>query len=276
MIPKRTWLPPLIVVMSWSGARAAPPASTSPTSAPAEVSIQGKAGRLQAWLWRPAGPGPFPVIVYNHGSEPQPIAGTHGSIGPFFTQHGYAVLFPYRRGAGESEGHYWADEVDALPEAKQPQATIDRLVQENDDVVSAIEWLRAQPWVTRDDINVAGCSFGGIETLLTAARPIPGLRAAVDFAGASMAWEDSPLLRERLLLTVEGARVPIFFVQAENDFNTAPSRILSEAMRAKKLPHRMRIYPPYGTTPAQGHGLFCMHGASVWGADVIDFLRRRQ
>src|SRR5260370_40480552 len=119
----RTCLVLAVLVITVEHAFAAPPASvTAPaTSAtapannaasPTEVSIRGKKGRLQAWLWRPAGPGPFPVVVYNHGSEPDPIAGTHGTVGPFFSQHGYAVLFPYRRGTGKSEGRYWGDEVD--------------------------------------------------------------------------------------------------------------------------------------------------------------------
>lgn len=142
--------------------------------------------------------------------------------------------------------------------------------------MSAIEWLRAQPWAARDEINVAGCSFGGIHTLLTAERSVPGLRAAVDFAGASSSWNENFRLRERLLCAVESARIPIFFVQAENDFNTAPSTILSEAMRAKGLPHRMRIYPPFGSTPMEGHRRFCLRGADVWGDDVLDFLHNRR
>ena len=242
---------------------------------PSEVWLRGKAGKLQAWLWRPAGAGPFPAVVYNHGSEKDPIVGTDSEIGSFFVAHGYAVLFPYRRGAGKSAGRYWNDGIDALPDDQQEKVMIDRLVQENDDVVTGIEWLRGQPWIARDDITVGGCSFGGIETLLTAERHVPGLRAALDFAGASMAWDDSPFLRERLLRAVESARVPIFFLQAENDFNTAPSKILSAAMRAKKLPVRMRIFDHVGDTPMAGHAGFCLHRWDMWGDDVLDFLRKR-
>lgn len=258
----------VVVVALGSVAAAEPPKAT-------EVWLRGKAGKLQSWLWRPAGAGPFPAVVYNHGSEKDPIVGTDSAIGSFFVAHGYAVLFPYRRGAGKSAGRYWNDGIDALPEAQQEKVTIDRLVQENDDVVTAIEWLRGQPWIARDDITVGGCSFGGIETLLTAERSVPGLRAALDFAGASMAWDDSPLLRERLLGAVEHARVPVFFLQAENDFNTAPSQILSAAMRAKKLPVRMRIFGSAGDTPMAGHAGFCLQRWDMWGDDVLDFLRQR-
>jgi hypothetical protein len=68
----------------------------------------------------------------------------------------------------------------------------------------------------------------------------------------------------------------VFFVQAENDFDTAPSQVLSAAMKEKNLPHRMRIFPAHGTTHMQGHGHFCLHGASEWGADVLDFLANRR
>jgi carboxymethylenebutenolidase len=258
-----------------SVAGATEPTATS-APAPVELSLHGKAGKLQAWLWRPSGPGPFPVIVYNHGSERDPVAGTLPTLGPFFVSHGYAVVFPYRRGAGKSEGTFWQDVADKQPESEQLTATIKQLVLSNDDIVTAIEWTRTQPWAQRDRINVAGCSFGGIETLLTAERAIPGLRAAVDFAGASMSWADNPRLQERLLHSVEAAKVPVFFVQAQNDFNTAPSTILSEAMRAKKLPYRVHIFPPFGTTPQQGHGMFCMRGMGVWGDEVLQFLRDRR
>jgi dienelactone hydrolase len=241
---------------------------------PSEIRLRGKTGKLQAFVWRPAGPGPFPALVYNHGSERDPIVGTEGQIASFFTHNGFVVIFPYRRGAGKSEGAYWGDAVDKKPEATQDQATIDALVAENDDIVSAVDWLRAQSFVDGAAISVAGCSFGGIETLLTAERPL-GLRAAVDFAGASMAWEDSPLLRERLLVAVEHARVPVFFVQAANDFNTAPSLVLGEAMRQKKLAHRVKIYPAHGKSHMAGHAGFCLNGWDIWGGDVLAFLREK-
>ncbi len=244
---------------------------------PTEVWLRGKAGKLQAWLWRPAGPGPFPALVYNHGSEKDPMVGTGSQIGTFFVSHGYAVLFPYRRGAGKSEGRFWSDGTDNLPDDEEEPITIARLVEDSDDVVTAIEWLRGQPWIARDDISVGGCSFGGIETLFTAERPVPGLRAALDFAGAAMSWDDSPRLRERMLSAVEHARVPIFFLQAENDYNTAPSKVLSEAMRAKKLPYRMRIFHRFGGHSHEaGHGAFCAMGWDYWGDDVLDFLRKRR
>jgi dienelactone hydrolase len=244
-------------------------------NAPTELFLAGKQGKLQAYLWRPSGPGPFPALVYNHGSEKAPIAGTENEMGSFLAKHGYVVLFPYRRGAGKSQGTWWRDRVNAAPEAAREQAAIDALVAENDDVVTAIEWLRAQKFVSGKQVSVAGCSFGGIESLLTAERPL-GLHAVIDFAGGAMSWAGNPLLRERMLQAAEHAQAPVFFVQAENDFDTTPSKVLAEAMRQKGLPQRVRIFPPHGTTPREGHAHFCNHGSSEWGADVLDFLSHRR
>jgi dienelactone hydrolase len=229
-------------------------------------------GQLQAFLWRPEGAGPFPAIVYNHGSEVDPNAGTQGDVGPFFSRNGYVVLFPYRRGAGRSEGTYWRRRVAQRSGGDQEQATVAALEAENDDVVAAINWLRPQPFVDARAISVAGCSFGGIESLLTAERQV-GVASAVDFAGGAMAWNGSPVLRERMQAAAKAARVPVFFVQAENDFNTAPSEVLSRAMLAAGKPCRMRIFPRFGSSHPDGHGGFCMNGTAVWGPAVLEFLK---
>jgi carboxymethylenebutenolidase len=251
----------------------AAPSSNGPFPEPEEVRFPSEGRQLHGVLWRPAGSGPFPAVIYNHGSEREPIVGTHGGVGPFFRANGYVVLFPYRRGAGGSEGPYWMDQVDKLPESEQDKATVDLLDAENADVVAAIAYLRAQPYVDAKNVSVAGCSFGGIESILTAEKPL-GLRAAVSFAGAAMAWSENGVLRDRLLRAVEGAKTPIMFVQAQNDFNTAPSEVLSEAMRAAGKPHELRIFPPFGQSHEEGHGKFCVHGPKVWGQAVIEFLRK--
>lgn len=255
-----------------AGQTAASSAPVSPVErTPSEIRIAGKAGELQAFLWQPDGPGPFPALVYNHGSEQTPIVGTRGKIGSYFAANGYVVLFPYRRGTGTSQGVYWRDR--AVAAGGDPQrAAIAALVEENDDVVSAIEWLRAQPFVVHDNIAVAGCSFGGIHSMLTAERNVPGVRAIVDFAGGAMAWGSSAAVRERLTEAAGTAQLPIFFVQAENDFNTAPSQTLAETRQQNGLPYRMKIFPPYGTTNMDGHAKFCLNGTDVWGPAVLDFL----
>jgi dienelactone hydrolase len=119
---------------------------------------------------------------------------------------------------------------------------------------------------------VSGCSFGGIETVLTAARST-SIYAAVDFAGASMSWASSPVLQDRMRAAVRESHVPILFLQAKNDFNTAPSRDLAAEMTSAGKPHALAIFPPHGETHQQGHAGFCMHGEGEWGETVLAFLR---
>jgi dienelactone hydrolase len=176
-----------------------------------------------------------------------------------------------RRGSGGSDGTYWEDVVPPETAPDHWRATLAQLEVESSDVSSAIAWLRAQPFVDAARVSVAGCSFGGIHTLLAAERP-QGLRAAVDFAGGAISWSSSPELQERLARAARGATVPVFFVQAKNDFDTSPTQLLPLEMAAVKKAYRAKIFPPHGKTHEQGHAHFCNHGMREWGPDVLDFL----
>ena len=127
----------------------------------------------------------------------------------------------------------------------------------------------------RDRIAVAGCSYGGIQTILAAeggAGKNPGVRAAVDFAGGAMTWRHAPALQQRMLDAVKKAAVPIMFVQAENDYDLSPSYALAKELAKSGKPHKLSIYPAYGNTVQDGHGGFCFRGVAVWGPDVLAFL----
>ena len=70
---------------------------------------------------------------------------------------------------------------------------------------------------------------------------------------------------------VQSARVPIFFFQAANDWNLAPTKTLSVAMKQEGKPFAARIYPPYGKSHQDGH-TFGYRGSAVWENDVFQFL----
>lgn len=180
----------------------APPGDPVAPASRSEVVIPSGELRLRGWVLRPEGAGPFPAIVYNHGSEKDPSLDVFAGLASFFQEHGYVVVLPFRRGSGGSDGAYWED---GLPPKTSPDygiAVIDALEKENADVSSAIAWARALPYVDPARVSVAGCSFGGIHALL-AAEKRQGLHAAVDFAGASMSWSSSPVLQRRLTTAVD-------------------------------------------------------------------------
>lgn len=229
---------------------------------------------LKGALLVPAGEGPFPAIVDNHGSENDPSLEYLGDMGRWFQAHGYVVFFPYRRGAGGSEGPYFMDAFAKLPEGDveaRGEFLVRAIDDENADVLAAIDWLKTQPFVQPRRIAVSGCSFGGIQALITAGRS-HDIFAAVDFAGASMTWDRFPAIRARMTRAADDARVPVFFLQAENDFNTSPTIVLSGIMERAGKQTRKHVFPPHGTTHMDGHAGFCTHGMPEWGNEVLAFL----
>jgi len=62
------------------------------------------------------------------------------------------------------------------------------------------------------------------------------------------------------------------FVQAENDYDLTPSRVLSAELEQLGKPTKLAIIPPYGNTRAEGHGGFCFGATNVSGDEVLSFL----
>ena len=95
----------------------------------------------------------------------------------------------------------------------------------------------------------------------------------MDAAGGAESWKDAPPLRELMTRAVRNAATPILFFQAENDFDTDPSRVLFAERRAAGKPAEMRLYPPFGDSARAGHS-FPYRGVGIWRDDVTSFLDR--
>ena len=237
---------------------------------PAQEEVAFPSGNLQlrGFIWKPPSTGSFPALLWNHGSEKLP--GWLPTLGPEFVRRGYVFFVPHRRGQGRSPGPYIQDELQAAPPAQRGQAFVRLHEIHLDDQMAALAWLKTQPFVDARRLAVAGCSYGGIQTTLAAERG-DGYRAAVNFAGAAQSWAPVPEIRDRLIVAVRNAKIPIFFIQAENDYDLTPSRVLSREMDRTGKPFRLKIYPPHGTSRQDGHD-FCVKGIDIWGADVFPFL----
>ena len=232
---------------------------------------------LKGVLFKPEGAGPFPAVVYNHGSAAGMLSQeAFDALGPVFLRHRWVFFGPYRRGQGLSAqaGPYIGDEIDAATRqggVPAGAATMVRLLETDhlDDQLAAVAWLRKQAFVDVRRIAVAGNSFGGIETVFGAERE--GYCAAVDSAGGAESWDLAPQLQTAMTRAVRNAKAPILFFQAENDWNLAPTKALSAAMKEGRKPYTAKIYPAYGKSHQEGH-TFGYFGSAVWENDVFQFL----
>ena len=236
---------------------------------PEEITFPSGNLKLQGFIHRPEGSGPFPAILLNHGSE-HPKSGR--LIAKPFVSRGYLVFFPHRRGQGRSssQGEYIMDVIRQEPLSTRGRRFVALQETHHEDVVAALHYLKQHPEVDTHRMAIAGCSFGGIQTVLSAEKDL-GLRAAIAFAPAAMSWAKVPELRSRLIQAVRSATVPLLFVQAENDYDLSPTKAMAQELQKQNKPHQLLIFPEFGKTPAEGHS-FCARGAQIWGDAVFAFL----
>ena len=70
---------------------------------------------LVGYLFKPDGDGPFPAVIWNHGSEQDPGGSQEfDGIAQVFVPAGFVVFAPVRRGHVGSEGQYISDQVGAV------------------------------------------------------------------------------------------------------------------------------------------------------------------
>jgi dienelactone hydrolase len=244
-------------------------------SAYSEVFYSSGKLRIQAYLYKPDGDGPFPVVIYNHGSRDgrEQASMPFQYIGKMLTRAGYAVLVPERRGYGKSDGPVWWQEV-----GNDQARLVTRLQAETDDVLAAAEYLRTVRFVDTRRMGVMGWSFGGIVTMLAASRSTAFV-VAVDQAGGALSWDANAELRRALIDAAEKSAAPTLFMVAKNDRTTSSVTTLAEIFKKRGVPHRLIVYEPF--TPAHGtkiaapgHAVFSAQGVSMWESDVEQFLGR--
>jgi dienelactone hydrolase len=234
---------------------------------------------IEAYFYKPQGKGPFPLVIYNHGSRAgsERVERPMQFIAAILVPQGYAVLVPERREVGSDRG----------------DLMMKRFREEAGDVLAALEYLkrkesatnlgRVKPAATLIPIDfkrvaLMGFSQGGTVSLLAASAQREFV-ALVNQAGGSLTWNSSPTLQRELPAAGRKIKVPALCMDAENDATTNAVKTVGEAIKSSGEWEKTIIYPPFTPTSnpnniAPGHLIFAQ-GVSIWQDDLLTFLRTR-
>ena len=232
---------------------------------------------LAGYLYTPAGNGPFPAVLWNHGSEPDPGGGPQfDSVAAVFVPAGFVVFAPMRRGHSDSQGEYIRQSIDNESSRHGSAAGLHlgvRLLETSqvDDQLAGLAFLKRQPDVDTTRLVVAGCSFGGIQTIFGAARRV-GYRAAVSISPAALSWNNSPELQERLKKAVATIDIPVFLIQPAKDASLEPARVLGPILTPRNAASRVKVFPPVGPESQQAHCFGGAQGMHIWGPEAVAFV----
>jgi pimeloyl-ACP methyl ester carboxylesterase len=120
-----------------------------------ELTISATPVTLAARLYLPVGSGPFPALVFTHGSGPSGRdSGRYREEAEFFVAAGIACLLYDKRGYGQSTGDWKV-------------ATFDDLAA---DAIAAVRYLETRPEIAAQRIGLRGASQSGWILPLAASR----------------------------------------------------------------------------------------------------------
>lgn len=197
----------------------------------------------RAVLYRPAGNGPFHLVVIAHATTqnvlrraqmPQP---EYRALAAFFVARGFAVLVPERLGHGGTGGTYLEDQggCDEADYVRSGRATADQ-------IKLALEFMQKQPFIRQEGAVLIGHSAGGWGALALANEGPKVVSAIIAFApgrgGHANDFENQICAPHTLIAAAEtfgkAARVPVTWLVAANDTYFSPefSKKLVEAFRA--------------------------------------------
>ncbi|MDB6026705.1 MAG: dienelactone hydrolase [Verrucomicrobiales bacterium] len=250
------------------------------TPAPIPETVAYKTGDtiLKAYIYRPEGEGPFPAIVWQHGS-PKPLmesgpVSRFDALAALCVSNGYVLFIPDRI----HRNIYFrtlADRISgsvASPEKEFVFRHALEQLEENHQVsIDALEWLKGQGYVDENRIVMSGYSMGSVQTLYEAKKHL-GVRAYIPFTLPSSTWGGSEQLQDLMVESVKAADAPILLIQAQNDYNLRASEARGKDFAQKGPPNGLKIYPPYGKTQKDAN-LFVLTGCEVWGQDVFTFIQ---
>lgn len=273
----------LLAALLGVGCLSAPSDAQEPTSelVPTTLVENGQVIRLELVFYRPAGPGPFPTIVFHHGStgtgsDPARFGVTRSSrrFSAVANALGWMVVFPQRRGRGRSDGLY--DEgfaPDRSGYSCDPAYALPGVDRALEDLDAVLEHLQGRPEVQAARLVVAGESRGGILAIAHPGRRPAAFLGAINFVGGWMSDRCPDPTAINTVTFVRGAASPrpTLWLYGEGDpyYSVAHSRSNFDAFRAAGghgVLHVFRLPP--GTS---GHEVIGQQ--ALWQDLVTAFLR---
>ena len=230
--------------------------------------------KLEATLYRPQGEGPFPVLLFSHGSTgggrtPASTTLRPATVAPEFLARGFVVLAPMRRGRGASEGS--SDEVISCDDGRLWQG-IEEAIQDTD---AALAYLKTLAYVDTGRLVLSGQSRGGFLSVIYSAKH-PGLaRGVVNYVGGWTGdWGCNAAFNATSFRQAgERNATPMLWIYAEGDHYYQPESIrryaaLYDNGRGADI---LRLFPRLpGNTSGHSVGRF----PDLWRKDLNDFLDR--
>jgi dienelactone hydrolase len=192
------------------------------------VTIDGESVYLQMRIYKPANVGKLPTIVLNHGSTgtgmnsarfKQPV--DMPEVASFFTQRGWAVVIPARRGRAGSDGKY--DEgfsiIRALGYSWIPSIALAGADRALRDIEAAMTAILKMSFVDRGCVAMGGVSRGGALSIAYAGAHPTQIRAVINFVGGWLGWPCPTMGSVNRSLFNRGVAYPgeSIWLYAEND-----------------------------------------------------------
>jgi dienelactone hydrolase len=227
---------------------------------------------METTVFQPNGPGPFPLLIINHGKDP----GAPGEqprdrfyhMAHAFVERGYAVMVPMRQGFASSTGRYRDHGCDM---------TANGYSQAND-ILDALNFAREQSWVDPQRVVIAGQSYGGLATIALGTQALPGVRGLLNFAGGLRDTSDGCDWKGGLLAAYANyganAKIPSLWMYGANDSLFGPE--LSMRMHdAYALAGGKGKLVEYGPFKHDSHGMLASRdGEKVWLEETEQFLQQ--
>lgn len=252
---------------------------------PTPWSQAGQAQTLEMVVYRPPGPGPFPTLVFNHGStgdgdKPEWFTYTWASpeVGRYFTEKGWQVVFPQRRGRGKSDGLYDEGfEPDRSRYACKPEHSLPGLERAMTDLDAVMAHLRTRADVDMQRLLIGGVSRGGLLSVVYAGtRTAPAFLGVLNFVGG---WVGDRCAQADNVNTVafrRGAAFPrltLWLYGAQDPFySLRHSRANFDAFRVEGGKGNFLTFAPLHG--ASGHGIHTQ--PVLWDSAVQEFLQKVQ